>query len=315
MNEAPGALRDGVDRRGFLQCAAWAGTGLVWTVSGGVLSSRAFGQDAGVEGDRSADFMFVQISDTHIGFSKEPNKDPASTVREAIQKINALPKAPAFVLHTGDITHLAKPAEFDAAAEVLKGLKVEVHYVPGEHDVLSDETKPYLERYGKGTKGLGWRSFDHAGVHFVGLVNVVNLRASGLGYLGTEQLEWLKKDLEPVKDSTPVVVFTHMPLWTIHEKWGWGTDDSAQALQELRRFGSVTVLNGHIHQIMQKVEGNITFHTARSLAFPQPKPGEASNPGPMKNVAADKLRDMLGITSVDVVARRGALAVVDSTLA
>jgi Icc protein len=315
VNEGQGALRDGVDRRGFLKCAAWAGTGLVWTVSGGVLSSRAFGQDAGAEGGRSADFMFVQISDTHIGFSKDPNKDPAATVREAIQKINALPNAPAFVLHTGDITHLAKPAEFDAAAEVLKGLKSEVHYVPGEHDVLSDETKPYLERYGKGTKGLGWRSFDHAGVHFVGLVNVVNLRASGLGYLGAEQLEWLKKDLEPVKDSTPVVVFTHMPLWTIHEKWGWGTDDSAQALQDLRRFGSVTVLNGHIHQIMQKVEGNITFHTARSLAFPQPKPGEASNPGPMKNVAADKLRDMLGITSVDVVVKRGTLALVDSTLA
>ncbi|HVR86604.1 MAG TPA: metallophosphoesterase, partial [Planctomycetota bacterium] len=304
MSDGQCGLRDGVDRRGFLQCAAWTGTGLVWTVSGGVLSSRAFGQDTGAESGHHTDFMFVQISDTHIGFSKDPNKDPATTVREAIQKINALPKAPAFVLHTGDITHLAKPAEFDAAAEVLKGLKAEVHYVPGEHDVMSDETKPYLERYGKGTRGLGWRSFDHGGVHFVGLVNVVNLRASGLGYLGADQLEWLKKDLEPLKDSTPVVVFTHMPLWTIHEKWGWGTDDSAQALQELRRFGSVTVLNGHIHQIMQKVEGNITFHTARSLAFPQPKPGEASNPGPLKNVAADKLRDMLGITSVDVVVKR-----------
>jgi 3',5'-cyclic AMP phosphodiesterase CpdA len=315
MNEERNVLRDGVDRRGFLKCAAWAGTGLVWSVSSGVLSSRVFGQEGGPKDASRADFTFVQISDTHFGFSKEPNKDPAATVLEAVRKVNALPVAPAFVLHTGDITHLAKPAEFDAAAEVLKGLKGDVHYVPGEHDVLSDETKPYLERYGRGTRGVGWKSFNHGGVHFVGLVNVVNLRASGLGFLGGEQLEWLKKDLAPLADSTPVVVYTHMPLWTIHEKWGWGTDDSEQALAMLRRFGSVTVLNGHIHQIMQKVEGNITFHTARSLAFPQPKPGEASNPGPMKNVAADKLRDMLGITSVNVVAKQGTLAVVDSTLA
>ena len=315
MNEERNLLRDGVDRRGFLKCAAWAGTGVVWSVSSGVLSSRVFGQEGGPKDASRADFTFVQVSDTHFGFSKEPNKDPAATVLEAVRKVNALSVAPAFVLHTGDITHLAKPAEYDAAAEVLKGLKAEVHYVPGEHDVLSDETKPYLERYGKGTQGLGWKSFNHGGVHLVGLVNVVNLRASGLGFLGAEQLEWLKKDLEPLADSTPVVVYTHMPLWTIHEKWGWGTDDSEQALARLRRFGSVTVLNGHIHQIMQKVEGNITFHTARSLAFPQPKPGEASNPGPMKNVAADRLRDMLGITSVNVVAKQGTLAVVDSTLA
>ena len=315
MNKDQGSLGDRMDRRGFLECAAWAGTGLLWTVSGGILSSRAFGQEGRVKGGARADFTFVQISDTHFGFAKDPNKDPAATVLEAVRKVNALPAAPAFVLHTGDITHLAKPAEFDAAAQVLKGLKAEVHYVPGEHDVISDETKPYLERYGKGTKGVGWKSFDHGGVHFVGLVNVVNLRASGLGYLGAEQLEWLKKDLEAIADSTPVVVYTHMPLWTIYEKWGWGTDDSEQALAMLRRFGSVTVLNGHIHQIMQKVEGNITFHTARSLAFPQPKPGEAPSPGPMKNVPAEKLRDTLGITSVGVVSNPGSLAVIDSTLA
>jgi 3',5'-cyclic AMP phosphodiesterase CpdA len=315
MNQDQGSNGDRIDRRGFLECAAWAGTGLLWTVSGGILSSRAFGQEGRVKDGARADFTFVQISDTHFGFSKEPNKDPAATVLEAVRKVNALPSAPAFVLHTGDITHLAKPAEFDAAAQVLKGLKAEVHYVPGEHDVLSDETKPYLERYGKGTKGFGWRSFDHGGVHFVGLVNVVNLRPSGLGYLGADQLEWLKKDLEGLTDSTPVVVYTHMPLWTVYEMWGWGTDDSEQALAMLRRFGSVTVLNGHIHQIMQKVEGNITFHTARSLAFPQGKPGEVPSPGPLKNVPADKLRDMLGITSVGVVSTPGTLAVIDSTLA
>ena len=316
MENRDTSLADGLDRRGLLKCAAWAGTGLIWSMYGGVLTSRSFGQDAKPEDSaKVADFMFVQISDTHFGFNKEPNADPTVTIKEAIKKINALPKPPAFVLHTGDITHLAKPAQFDAAGQVLKELKTNVFYTPGEHDVVSDETKLFLERYGKGSSGLGWRSFDHAGVHFVGLVNVVNLKANGLGYLGKEQLDWLKADLKSLKDSTPIVVYAHMPLWMIHEKWGWGTDDSAEALAELRRFGSVTVLNGHIHQIMQKVEGNVTFHTARSLAFPQPKPGEAPNAGPMKNVAADKLRDMLGLTAVDYVVKRSPLAIVDSTLA
>jgi 3',5'-cyclic AMP phosphodiesterase CpdA len=308
-------LRDGIDRRGLLKCAAWAGTGLIWSVYGGVLSSRSFGQDPATDAATTADFTFVQISDTHFGFNKEPNADPAVTIREAIKKINALPKRPAFVLHTGDITHLAKPAQFDSAAHILKELKSEVYYVPGEHDTEADDTKAFRERYGKDTLGLGWRSFDHQGVHFVGLVNVVNLKANGLGYLGKEQIDWLKADLKSLKDSTPIVVYAHMPLWMIYEKWGWGTDDSAEALKELKRFGSVTVLNGHIHQILQKVEGNVTFHTARSLAFPQPKPGQARNPGPMKNVAAEELRSMIGVSSVDFVVKRSSLAITDSSLA
>jgi 3',5'-cyclic AMP phosphodiesterase CpdA len=301
-------MEDTLDRRGFLRCAAWAGTGLVWTVSGGLLTSRSFAQEA----DTKADFSFVQISDTHFGFNKEPNADPAATIKEAIKKINARP--PAFVLHTGDVTHLAKPAQFDAAAELLKEIKAEVFYVPGEHDTANDDTKLFLERYGKGTKGLGWRSFDRGGVHFVGLVNVCGLKTNGLGFLGKDQLDWLKDDLKSIKEGSPVVVYAHMPLWLIDEKWGWGTDDAAAALQELKRFGSVTVLNGHIHQVMQKTEGNVVFHTARSLAFPQPAPGTAPNPGPLKNVAADKLRSMLGATTVELIAKKGSLVVTDSTL-
>jgi 3',5'-cyclic AMP phosphodiesterase CpdA len=310
--EARDTLRDGLDRRGLLKCAAWAGAGLIWSVQGGLLASRAFGQDNAA---KAADFTFVQISDTHFGFNKEPNADPTVTIKEAIKKINALPVAPAFVLHTGDVTHLAKPAQFDQAAEILKGIKANVLYVPGEHDTEGDDTKAFRERYGKDTKGLGWRSFDHQGVHFVGLVNVVSLKANGLGYLGKEQLDWLKADLKAQGDSTPIVVYAHMPLWTIEEKWGWGTDDSAEALKELKRFGSVTVLNGHIHQIMQKVEGNVTFHTARSLAFPQGKPGEVKGPGPLKNVAADKLRSFLGASKVEFVAKKSSLAITDSSLA
>jgi 3',5'-cyclic-AMP phosphodiesterase len=304
---------DGIDRRGFLECMAWVGTGIAWTVTGGVLSSRVFGQDSGQT--KKGDFTFVQISDSHIGFSKEPNKDVVGTLRATVDRINALPAQPELLIHTGDLTHLSKPDEFDTVNEVLKSAKVgRVVYVPGEHDVFSDDGKQYLDRYGKGTRGLGWHSFDHKGVHFIGLVNVANLKPGGLGTLGTDQLDWLKRDLAGKADSTPMVVYAHVPLWTVYAKWGWGTDDSEQALGYLKRFGSVTVLNGHIHQIMQKVEGNATFHTARSTAFPQPEPGQAASPGPIKNVAADKLRGMLGLSRVDYKENRGALAIVDATL-
>jgi 3',5'-cyclic-AMP phosphodiesterase len=304
---------DGIDRRGFLECMAWVGTGIAWTVTGGVLSSRVFGQDSGQT--KKGDFTFVQISDSHIGFSKEPNKDVVGTLRATVDRINALPERPELLIHTGDLTHLSKPEEFDTVNEVLKSAKVgRTIYVPGEHDVFSDDGKQYLDRYGKGTRGLGWHSFDHKGVHFVGLVNVANLKPGGLGALGNEQLEWLRKDVAGLADSTPVVVYAHVPLWTVYPKWGWGTEDSEQALASLKRFGSVTVLNGHIHQIMQKVEGNVTFHTARSTAFPQPEPGKAASPGPIKNVPADKLRGMLGLSRVNYVESRGALAIVDATL-
>ncbi len=304
---------DGIDRRGFLECMAWVGTGLVWTVCGGILSSRAFGADPQQAG--KGDFTFVQISDSHIGFGKAPNKDVTATLQKAIEKINALPKRPDLLLHTGDLTHLSKAEEFDTVAEVLKSAKTgQTFYVPGEHDVFTDDGKQYLDRYGKGTRGTGWHSFDHKGVHFIGMVNVANLKPGGLGSLGQEQLDWLKKDVNTLGDSTPIVVYAHVPLWTVYPKWGWGTEDSAQGLSYLKRFGSVTVLNGHIHQILQKVEGNVTFHTARSTAFPQPEPGKADSPGPVKNVPAEKLRSTLGLSKVTYVESRGSLAIVDSTL-
>jgi 3',5'-cyclic AMP phosphodiesterase CpdA len=304
---------DGIDRRGFLKCMAWAGTGLVWTVSGGVLGCSRVGGTPGPPAKGT--FSFVQLSDSHIGFRKEPNTDVTATFQAAIDRVNALPERPAFVLHTGDLTHLAKPEEFDTVAQVLKGARAgEVFCVPGEHDVFTDEARSYLERYGKGAKGKGWRSFDHGGVHFIGLVNVMDLKAGGLGVLGKEQLAWLAKDVAGLVDSTPVVVFAHVPLWTVYEKWGWGTEDAAAALGHLKRFGSVTVLNGHVHQILQKVEGKVTFHTARSTAFPQPEPGKAASPGPVKNVAADKLRSVLGITRVAYTENDKSLATVDSSL-
>ena len=305
---------DGIDRRGFLKCMAWAGTGLVWTMSGGIPVSRAFAKNISKHAGGGGDFSFVQISDSHMGFNKPANPDVVATLQAAVNKINALPAPPDFLLHTGDISHLSRAEQFDTVDQVLKSASAkDVFFVPGEHDVLDDNGKSYLARYGKSSQGAGWYSFDHKGVHFIGLVNVMNLKAGGLGSLGGEQLEWMKKDVKHLKHSTPIVVFAHIPLWSVYPEWGWGTDDSAQALACLKKFGSVTVLNGHIHQTMQKVEGNVTFHTAMSTAFPQPQPGKADSPGPMK-VPADQLKTLLGITDVNYVQRPHSLAVVDSAL-
>ena len=306
---------DGVDRRGFLKCMAWAGTGVFCVMQGGVLKS--FAMAPGMKWprkERSGELAFAQISDSHIGFSKAANPNVAATLQVAVDRVNALPIQPEFVLHTGDISHLSKTQEFDAADQILKGIRGgPVHFVPGEHDVLSDNGQSYLERYGKGTKGGGWYSFDQKGVHFIGLVNVVDLKAGGLGQLGAEQLQWIEDDVRSLKSSTPIVVFAHIPLWSVYPEWGWGTDDAAQALSYLKRFGSVSVLNGHIHQVMQKVEGNVTFHTAMSTAFPQPAPGTAPSPGPM-TVPAEKLQSVLGITRASFVRGRRALALVDRAL-
>jgi len=309
---------DGVDRRGFLKCMAWAGTGMLYAAGGGVVASRilqpADARAAEAAPTRGADFTFVQISDSHIGFTKEANKDVLGTLKEAVAKINALPTPPDFILHTGDLTHLSEAEEFDTLEQILKSCKArQVFYVPGEHDVLNDNGKQYLERFGKNARGKGWFSFDHKGTHFIGLNNVMNIREGGLGQLGDEQLEWMEDDLRAVSSSTPVVLFAHVPLWMVYPQWGWGTDDGGRALGYLKRFGSVTVLNGHIHQVLKKTEGNATFHTGMSTAFPQPAPGSAPKPGPMK-VEAGKLRSVLGITDVNYNEGKHSLAIVDDRL-
>ena len=250
------------DRRQALKClSAWSGAAVVWTVSGGV--PRALGATSPgtpAAGDSGA-LTFVQISDTHIGFRKEANPDVVGSLRHAIADINALPQAPAFVVHTGDVSHLSKPEEFGSAREILREL-------------------------------LGT-----------------------MAALGDEQLGWLKSDLAGQASSTPIVVLGHIPLWTIWEPWGWGTSDSAQALALLRPFGSVTVLNGRIHQVLQKVEGHISLHTAMSLAYPLPTPGQAGigEPGPLK-VPASELGKLLGTRQLSVVRGRTELALVDRPL-
>jgi 3',5'-cyclic AMP phosphodiesterase CpdA len=302
---------DGVSRRKVLECMTWAGTGVLWTISGGVPHSLGIMGEAQAQTSKS--LTFLQLSDSHVGFDKPANPNALGTLEEAIVKVNALPIKPAFAIHTGDISHLSLEQQFDDADRIISQSRLDVHYVPGEHDFLDPDQKFYHDRYGRGTKGAGWYSFDASGVHFIGLVNVVNLKAGGLGDLGADQLEWLEDDVKHLSASTPIVLFAHIPLWTVYPDWGWGTDDAAQALSYLKRFGSVTVLNGHIHQVMQKVEGNVTFHTARSTAFPQPAPGQGPSPGPMK-VPDDQLRTMLGIANVTFKQNEQRLAIVDTPL-
>jgi 3',5'-cyclic-AMP phosphodiesterase len=307
------AFGDGIDRRNFLSCMAWAGTGLLWTMAGGVPTSKLFAAAGKPQaGHAEAGFSFVQISDSHIGFNKAANQDVTATLQLALDKINALPAAPDLLLHTGDITHSSRPAEFDTAQQLIRSAKAgATFYVPGEHDIATDDGAVYLERFGKYTQGRGWYSFAHKGVHFIGLNNCQQVDA--MGRLGDDQLKWLKTDLGALSSSTPIVIFAHIPLWMVYPEWGWGTPDAAQALTYLRRFGSVTVLNGHIHQVVQKVEGNVAFHTASSTAFPQPPPGSTPHAGPMV-VPAGKLKSVLGITEVRYTAKRSHLAIVDSSL-
>jgi len=304
-------------RRNALKCMAYGGAGTLFVLAGGVFTpvdlARAADDKPGTA--RLGRPLFVQISDTHIGFNKDANPDVNGTLTQTIDIVNAMPVQPALIIHTGDISHLSRPAEFDQAQQMFSRLRTtELHTVPGEHDTQDPTVTEYFNRFGKASDNKGYYSFDHAGVHFIALVNVLQFKPGGLGTLGDDQLAWVAADLKGRSSSTPIVVFAHMPLWTIYEPWGWGTGDADQLMEPLRRFGSVTVLNGHIHQIVQKVEGNMTFHTARSTAYPQPVAGEGAGPAPLK-VPADQLPGMLGVTSVSVVKHPSSMLMTDTTLA
>jgi len=312
----------GTNRRDMLKCLGWGGAGLIWGLNGGIPFSAVIGS-AEAAALPAEGLYFAQISDTHFGFAKEANPDATGTAALAVAQIAALPRRPTFVLHTGDVSHLSKESEFVLAADNFAPLRdLPMFFTPGEHDVLDEGGGTlFQQRFapqglgGRPTNGTapGWYSFSHEGAHFICLVNVLDFATSGLGQLGAKQLAWLADDLRGQSTSTPIILFTHIPLWSLYPQWGWGTSDSEQALALLRRFGSVTVLNGHIHQIIQKVEGRVTFHTAFSTAYPQPAPGTAPSPGPLK-VPAERLRTVLGIRTLELVANDQPLAVVNRPL-
>jgi 3',5'-cyclic AMP phosphodiesterase CpdA len=299
-----------LSRRRFLRHAAWSGAAVAVTVSGGVLTSKVLHHEAAAA--QPDDFTFVQISDSHIGFTGPANPDVTKTFQSALDLVNALPARPDFVVHTGDLTHYSTPEQFDQVKQMLATLRTgQVLVIPGEHDSTDDTGQKYRQFFGAGTRGDGWFSLDHRGVHFVGLVNTINLQK--LGHLGPEQLHWLERDLRRVSSETPLVVFSHMPLFAMYPDWGWGTDDAAAALSHMRRFGSVTVLNGHVHQLMKKVEGNITFHTATTTAYPLPHPGDGPAPKPVV-VAPDQLHRALGIRRAHILRGRQPLALIEEPL-
>jgi len=308
-------------RRQALKCLGWAGTGALYALNGGIATSLTLDQAvAGVPPGQSqatttATFTFLQISDTHVGFAKAANPDPVATLRETVAKIRALPVQPDFLVHTGDISHLAKTEQFDLAQQVLGEIGLPIHFVPGEHDLVDgNDPRPFIARFAPEATGDGWYSFDVKGVHFVALVNVVQLGSKGMGTLGAEQLAWLKEDLAGLSSSTPIVVLSHFPLWALYPDWGWGTEDGATALALLRRFGSVTALNGHVHQVQRKVEGHMSFHAARSTAYPQPAPGVGPGPGPLV-VPPEQLRSQIGISTLRFAASDTPVAVLDTTVA
>jgi 3',5'-cyclic AMP phosphodiesterase CpdA len=293
-------------REEFLEHVAWTGTGLLWTLSSaGSLTAVASAADAPA-------FSFVQISDSHIGFHQAPNEDVGATLKSAVDAINAMPVQPAFVMHTGDVTHLSKPEQFDAAKQLLSAIKAPVFTIPGEHDMLGDGGKGYFAALQRSGQKDPWWSWDQNGIHCVALVNVFNFEKNGL--LGPAQIDWLAKDLAGVKSSTPVVVFGHVPLYTVSLQWGWFTEDSGRALALLNKFDSVTVLNGHIHQVMEHVEGKTHFYTADSTGYPQPAPGTADAPGPLK-VPADKLLSTIGYRNITLDVRTRTAKVVNQTFA
>ncbi|GEN98179.1 metallophosphoesterase [Novosphingobium sediminis] len=310
-----------VGRRQAFKCLGWAGTGALYALSGGIATSLTLDQAVAAvprgqkQAASTAPFAFLQISDTHIGFAKAANPDPVATLRETVAKIRALPVQPDFLVHTGDISHLARPDQFDLAQQVLGEIGLPIHFVPGEHDLVDgNDPRPYIARFAPEAKGNGWYSFDVKGVHFIALVNVVQLGSMGMGTLGADQLAWLKADLAGLSSSTPIVVLSHFPLWALYPEWGWGTEDAATALALLRRFGSVTALNGHVHQVQRKVEGHMSFHAARSTAYPQPAPGVGPGPGPLV-VPPEQLRSQIGVSTLRFASSDTPIAILDAALA
>jgi Calcineurin-like phosphoesterase len=301
-----------MSRRQLIRHSAWFGAAVGLTVVGGEVISHVAGTAKAQQVQSRPALCFAQVSDSHIGFTGTANPNVASTFSQAIDRINNLGYVPDFVIHTGDLTHLATPDQFDQVKQMMTGLRTaHVFTVPGEHDSIDDAGQKYRSAFGAGTRGGGWYSFDIAGVHVIALVNTLNLKK--LGHLGVEQLEFIAKDVAALPSDTPIIVFSHIPLFAMYPDWGWGTDDATQALSYLRRFSSVTCLNGHVHQLFSKTEGNVTFYSGTTTAYPLPHPGDGPAPKPL-TLPAGKLHDALGIREVSYSRGRTALALKERTL-
>jgi 3',5'-cyclic AMP phosphodiesterase CpdA len=308
MTRGPNAM----SRRQLIRHGAWFGAAVGFAVVGGEVVSHVADATAAQKAVGRPTLRFAQVSDSHIGFTGAPNPDVAGSFGHAIDQINNLGYTPDFVIHTGDLTHLSTPSQFDQVKQMLGGLKTpHVFTVPGEHDSVDDAGQKYRNAFGAGSVGDGWYSFDIAGVHVIALVNTLNLHK--LGHLGVDQLEFVEKDVARLSSDTPIIVFSHIPLFAMYPDWGWGTDDAVQALSYLRRFASVTCLNGHVHQLFSKTEGNVTFYSGTTTAYPLPRPGDGPAPKPV-TLPAGKLRDVLGVREVTYTKGETALALKEDRL-
>jgi hypothetical protein len=300
----------GMTRRQLMRHSAWFGAAVVLTVAGGEVISSVAGCASQPQPQARPTLRFAQISDSHIGFTGTANANVTDTFTDAINQVNGLGYTPDFVIHTGDLTHLATADQFDQVKQMMTGLSSpHIFTVPGEHDTI--DFQKYQQAFGAGTRGDGWYSFDAAGVHVIALVNTLNLKK--LGHLGPDQLDFIQKDVASLSSDTPIIVFSHIPLFAMYPDWGWGTDDAAQALGYLKRFSSVTCLNGHVHQLFSKTEGNVTFHSATTTAYPLPHPGDGPAPKPV-TLPAGKLHDALGIREVSYTKGQQTLALKEQTL-
>jgi len=261
-----------VNRRDFLKLA---GIGGVVFASGLGCSSMRNGSGR----SENDDFYFVQLSDTHWGFTgPAANPDAAGTLPKAVAAVNGLAKQPDFIVFTGDLTHSTEDARerrrrLGEFKEIVSALKVkDIHFMPGEHDGSLDLSKAFQEFFGP-----THYTFDYKGVHFIALDNVSDPHAQ----LGNDQLQWLNEDLRKQNPNAKIVVFTHRPLFDLYPRWDWATADGAEAIKILQQRPNVTVFYGHIHQENHFMTGAIAHHAAKSLMFPLPAPGSQPKPTPV----------------------------------
>ena len=263
-----------INRRDFLK---FAGIGGVVFASGLGWPARSHGASANPS--ETEDFYFVQLSDSHWGFTgPEANPDPTGTLPKAVAAANELTTQPDFIVFTGDLTHTTddpkdRRRRLGEFKEIVSRLKVQdVRFMPGEHDGSLDQSKAFQEFFGP-----THYTFDHKGVHFIVLDNVSDPRAR----LGDEQLQWLQADLSKQNPNSKVVVFTHRPLFDLYPQWDWATRDGAKAVDLLMPYDHVTVFYGHIHQEHHQMTGHIAHHSAKSLIFPLPVPGSQEKRTPL----------------------------------
>ena len=257
-------MQSTLKRREFLELAGLASAGIA-----GVVFASALPRAAAAKSPQD-DFMFLQMSDTHWGFTGPAvNPDAAVTLEKAVASVNALERQPDFIVFTGDLTHTTddpqeRRTRLAQFRDIVSKLKVkDVRFMAGEHDAALDKGEAYREFFGD----LHY-TFDHKGIHFIVLDNV----SDPAGAIGDTQLKWLRADLEHVDRDAPVVVLTHRPLFDLAPDWDWATRDGADAVQVLMSHEYVTVFYGHIHQEHHHQTGHIAHHAAKGLMYPLPVP-------------------------------------------